>query len=457
MPRVIGGALALVAVAISLQGGVLERVPLWMLVLPVLTGIGIAWQQATNGRLRQRVGTPLTATLVNFIGGTIVLAIAAAIHVAIVGMPAGLPTEPWLYLGGVVGVTYIFLSAALVVHTGVLILGLGAVAGQLVTAFTLDALWPADAGPGWLVELLTVVVAAGSGARLDADRPKAFVGIDEHTVLRHALRGVFAAPYAQVVVVAPAAHVGDALTEIGETAGDRRDIASVVVGGRTRQQSVAAGLSAVWPDVEFVLVHDAARALTPPAVFSRVIAALEDGRDAVLPVLPVVDTLKRVAADAVVEAVDRASLAAAQTPQGFRRDILQAAYAAASADLVKLSDEDAAWLYPGLGDTEVLEQIAAYGPRVVVMTRGGAGAIGLGPGGVAEVPALAVSVADTIGAGDAYMASLISSALDDAAVFDDPALFRSALQRAAVTAGITVSRAGANPPTRAEVDAALSA
>lgn len=162
MPRVIGGALALVAVAISLQGGVLERVPLWMLVLPVLTGIGIAWQQATNGRLRQRVGTPLTATLVNFIGGTIVLAIAAAIHVAIVGMPAGLPTEPWLYLGGVVGVTYIFLSAALVVHTGVLILGLGAVAGQLVTAFTLDALWPADAGPGWLVELLTVVVAAGS-------------------------------------------------------------------------------------------------------------------------------------------------------------------------------------------------------------------------------------------------------------------------------------------------------
>lgn len=177
-----------------------------------------------------------------------------------------------------------------------------------------------------------VVVAAGSGTRLGADRPKAFVGIDEHTVLRHALRGVFAAPYAQVVVVAPAAHLGDALTEIGETAGDRRDIASVVVGGQSRQQSVAAGLAAVWPDVEFVLVHDAARALTPPEVFSRVIAALEDGRDAVLPVLPVVDTLKRVAADAVVEAVDRASLAAAQTPQGFRRDILQAAYAAASVD-----------------------------------------------------------------------------------------------------------------------------
>ena len=141
---------------------------------------------------------------------------------------------------------------------------------------------------------------------------------------------------------------------------------------------------------------------------------------------------------------------------GFDDAAIPALLDAALSRFLKLSDEDAAWLYPGLGDTEVLEQIAAYGPRVVVMTRGGAGAIGLGPGGVAEVPALAVSVADTIGAGDAYMASLISSALDDAAVFDDPALFRSALQRAAVTAGITVSRAGANPPTRAEVDAALS-
>lgn len=162
MPRVGGGALALVAVAVSLQGGVLDRVPWWMLLLPLLAGMGIAWQQATNGRLRQRVGTPLTATLVNFIGGTAILAVAAAIHVALVGAPTALPTEPWLYLGGVLGVAYIFLSAALVVHTGVLLLGLGAVAGQLVTAFLLDALWPPDAGPGWQRELLMVVVA-GAG------------------------------------------------------------------------------------------------------------------------------------------------------------------------------------------------------------------------------------------------------------------------------------------------------
>lgn len=170
-----------------------------------------------------------------------------------------------------------------------------------------------------------VVVAAGSGTRLDAGAPKAFVGIDGHSVLRHALRGVFAAPTAQVVVVVPAARVGDAWTEVREAAGDRRELATVVAGGESRQQSVKAGLDAVWPDVDFVLVHDAARALTPPAVFERVIAALVGGEEAVLPVLPVVDTVKRVDGPSVVASVDRTELAAAQTPQGFRIEVLRAA------------------------------------------------------------------------------------------------------------------------------------
>ncbi len=167
VPRLIGGLLALVAVGVSLQSDVLQRVQWWMLVMPVIAGAGIAWQQATNGRLRQRVGTPLTATLVNFFGGTVVLVIAAAVHVALVGAPFAVPTEPWLYLGGVIGVTYIFMSAALVVHTGVLLLGLGTVAGQLVTAFALDALWPAAASPGWTTELLMVIVA-GAGVVIAA-------------------------------------------------------------------------------------------------------------------------------------------------------------------------------------------------------------------------------------------------------------------------------------------------
>lgn len=131
------------------------------------------------------------------------------------------------------------------------------------------------------------------------------------------------------------------------------------------------------------------------------------------------------------------------------------AAAAACADLVKLSDEDAAWLYPGLLPEQVLAEIATLGPKVVVITRGGEGAIALGAEGIVEVDAVSVDVADTIGAGDAYMASLLSSALDDPQLLASASALRRALRRAAITAGITVSRAGANPPTRAEVDAAF--
>ena len=159
IPRVAGGALALLAVGIALTGEGLSGIPMWLIVLPLVTGIGIAWQQATNGRLNQRVGTPLTATLVNFVGGTLILVVAAAVRVAMAGMPREIPTDAWLYLGGVIGVVYIFLSAALVAHTGVLLLGLGAVVGQLLMSFALDAVWPAPASPGLVQEITMVVVA----------------------------------------------------------------------------------------------------------------------------------------------------------------------------------------------------------------------------------------------------------------------------------------------------------
>jgi 2-C-methyl-D-erythritol 4-phosphate cytidylyltransferase/2-C-methyl-D-erythritol 2,4-cyclodiphosphate synthase len=174
--------------------------------------------------------------------------------------------------------------------------------------------------------IAVIVVAAGSGTRLGAPVPKAFVGIDEHTMLRHALARVLGGPYAQVVVVAPAGREGDALTDALAAAGDRRDLVSVVTGGASRQASVAAGLGALWGDVEVVLVHDAARALTPPDVFARVVAAIDAGEAGAIPALPVIDTIKRVDGTRIVAGVDRAELSAAQTPQGFRRDILDAAY-----------------------------------------------------------------------------------------------------------------------------------
>ena len=176
LPRLAGGALALSAVAVAITAGGVD-VPWWMLALPFLAGMGIAWQQATNGRLRQRVGTPLTATLVNFIGGTAVQVVAALIDVAVVGPPTRFPAEPWLYTGGAIGVVYIFLSAAIVRHTGVLLLGLGVVVGQLLTSVVLDLLWPAPAGPGLgrqlvmvALALLSVVVAAAPWRRAPGAR-----------------------------------------------------------------------------------------------------------------------------------------------------------------------------------------------------------------------------------------------------------------------------------------------
>lgn len=159
VPRLVGGALAVAAVAFAVSGDRVGDIPVWMLVLPLLTGVGIAWQQATNGRLRQRVGTPLTATLVNFIGGTLLLAVGAIVSVTVAGVPARLPADPWLYLGGAVGVVYIFLSAAIVASTGVLLLGLGVVVGQLTTSVVLDAVWPAPGSPGLAQEAAMVTLA----------------------------------------------------------------------------------------------------------------------------------------------------------------------------------------------------------------------------------------------------------------------------------------------------------
>nr|WP_269778419.1 DMT family transporter [Microbacterium sp. MAH-37] len=133
--------------------------PLWLLVLPFLAGAGIAWQTAANGRLAQRVASPLTATMTSFIAGTIVLVIASCVSIAVTGPPAQLPSEPWLYLGGLLGFAYILLGAFLVAHTGVLLLGLGSVLGQLTTSIVIDLIWPLPAGPApW--QLVTMVVVA---------------------------------------------------------------------------------------------------------------------------------------------------------------------------------------------------------------------------------------------------------------------------------------------------------
>lgn len=165
-----------------------------------------------------------------------------------------------------------------------------------------------------------VVPAAGAGTRLGPGTPKALRLLAGVPLLVHAVRRLRECPsVGPVVVVAPP----DAVPEV--TALLAGCDVQVVAGGAERQDSVAAGLAAL-PEVELVLVHDAARALVPISVVEAVVAALRAGAQAVVPVVPVADTVKRVEAGRVVATVPRADLRAVQTPQGFVRTVLVQAH-----------------------------------------------------------------------------------------------------------------------------------
>jgi len=166
-----------------------------------------------------------------------------------------------------------------------------------------------------------IVAAAGSGERLGAGVPKALVRLGDQTLLQLSVAALRDAGIDVIIVTAPAQSVAEFALLVPS--------AQVVAGGQMRQDSVRAGLLALPADVDVVLVHDAARALVPVDVVQRVLAAIHDGADAVIPVVPLADTVKEVDGEgAVVRTVDRASMRAVQTPQGFRRSVLERAHAA---------------------------------------------------------------------------------------------------------------------------------
>lgn len=182
-------------------------------------------------------------------------------------------------------------------------------------------------------DLAVVVVAAGLGTRLGADKPKAFVSLAEKTLIQHALENIADVPaLEQVIVAVPAGHESQT-AQIIETALAGKNIRyDVVVGGETRQQSIANALEVIDPEAEVVLVHDAARALAPASLFTRVASEVRRSGLGAVPLMKIADTVKRVDGEVVRETVDRNSLRAAQTPQGFVAEKLIAAYAAAKSD-----------------------------------------------------------------------------------------------------------------------------
>jgi 2-C-methyl-D-erythritol 4-phosphate cytidylyltransferase len=169
------------------------------------------------------------------------------------------------------------------------------------------------------VHAVGIVAAAGSGLRLGAGRPKALIELAGRPLVSWAVAALMDGGVDQVVVAVPAGCSDQFIQSVPP--GTR-----LVDGGATRTESVRAALQAVG-DAGAVLVHDAARPLTPPAVVTRVLDALAAGALAVVPVLPVVDTTVIVDAHGVVAAVpDRASLRRVQTPQGFSRAVLAEGY-----------------------------------------------------------------------------------------------------------------------------------
>ena len=200
---------------------------------------------------------------------------------------------------------------------------------------------PPESAPGGAVAVLT---AAGSGSRLGAGVPKALVPVGDVSLLRRAAAGLIASgSVSHVVVTAPAEEVdrfraeleGLADGSVGAAAGRRSGIEVVAGSPRSRQASVALGLAvalAAVPRADVVIVHDAARALTPPAVTQRVVAAVRAGHEAVVPALPVTDTVKEVETrpagepEPVVGTPRRDRLRAVQTPQGFETSVLVAAH-----------------------------------------------------------------------------------------------------------------------------------
>lgn len=158
--RIVGALLTIGAVLLAVSERLTTPAGLWVAVLPMLAGVTVAWQQAVNGRVNAVAGNPFAATLVNFTAGTAVLLVAAVVEVALRGLPGPLPANPLLYLGGPLGILFITTAVAVVRLTGVLLLGLGTIAGQLVGALLLDMVVPVTG------EHLTVPAVAGTALTL---------------------------------------------------------------------------------------------------------------------------------------------------------------------------------------------------------------------------------------------------------------------------------------------------
>ena len=195
-----------------------------------------------------------------------------------------------------------------------------------------------------------VLAAAGRGERLGAGQPKSFAALAGRPLLAESLERLEASEWIDAIVVAAPPGWEEPAILLAEELGCGK-VTSCVAGGDDRAGSVAAALAEVPDDAVAVLVHDAARPLLPEPVIERVLTALSDGWDGVVPAVPLADTVKRVREVGVVGTLDRRELVAAQTPQAFAAEGVRAAFHSAG----------------GLSATGCAAVVEAQGGRVKVV------------------------------------------------------------------------------------------
>jgi 2-C-methyl-D-erythritol 4-phosphate cytidylyltransferase len=201
-----------------------------------------------------------------------------------------------------------------------------------------------------------VLVAAGRGERLGEDRPKAFVRLGDLPMLAEPLRRLDESEWIDAVVVVAPPEWEEPAILLAEEVGASK-VTACVAGGESRTASVRVGVAEVPGDVDVILVHDAARPLLPDEVIRRLLGALADGCDGVVPVLPVTDTVKRVRDGVVDETLRRDDLVSVQTPQAFAAPALRAALASGAdgSDCASLVEANGGRIRTVAGDERLLK------------------------------------------------------------------------------------------------------
>jgi len=159
LPRLIGTLLVLAAVILSVAGQIGAEAPVLMAWMPFLAGFGMGWQLAVNGRVRAETQSVLAATFINFSVAAVLLSVVVVTRGLLIGWPTNLPSEYWLFTGGILGSMFIAGSALVVARIGVLVLGVSVVAGQLLGALVIDLVSPSPLHPLTTATVLGVVIS----------------------------------------------------------------------------------------------------------------------------------------------------------------------------------------------------------------------------------------------------------------------------------------------------------